>query len=66
MKLFGRECECQSPDEAPPACDACGRPLRYRGRRRSMTVWECTDPACPVVLVERLEPARARRPGGIR
>lgn len=60
--LFGQ-------DPAPvddAICAACGHRLRYRGRRRSTTIWECENPECPVTIAERLDPAQAERPGGAR
>lgn len=60
------------PSQAPPdddpdrSCAACGRCLRYRGRRGKTLIFECENPACPVTLAEILDPGAdpARRRGG--
>ncbi len=56
----------QSPAVDDPTCRGCGGRLRYRGRRRSTTIWECEDPGCPVTLSELHEPCleTPRRRGG--
>jgi ribosomal protein L37AE/L43A len=63
MNPTGREAREQPPPD--PVCPGCGSRLRYRGRRKSVVVWECEDPGCPTMLVEMLDPgAPARRKGG--
>jgi hypothetical protein len=38
-----------------PCCASCGGQLRYRGRRKHLTIWECPDDSCPVSIVEHLD-----------
>jgi hypothetical protein len=54
------------PDPMEPTCPACGSRLRYRGRRKSVTVWSCEASDCPTVLVEMLDHGTPIRRGGRR
>jgi hypothetical protein len=49
------------PDPADPFCPACGRSLRWHGRRRSVTIYECEASDCPTSIVELLDPGEATK-----